>query len=228
MSPSRESVSTRGYPQSRPPRLRRRGRIPFQASVAQATPPPALHGPVRLARDRPQIPLPYRVAPLGHRRQVQEVLDDVRRQQREVHQLRQPRPRDPPQPRQFRVVPHLAIAESTRTGIESGRNLWTTIRMLLEKKYSRKLPKCSNGGESSMRLRCRMEERPVKLIIDDDFRQICKEIISRYDDDGPDSLIWSDDEYQRGVFCGGWNPEHRKFFFSYYAPDGGDYISRSP
>lgn len=64
----------------------------------------------------------------------------------------------------------------------------------------------------------------MKLVIDDDFRRICRTIVSRYDQDGDASLIYSDDEYQEGAFCGGWYPEDRRFFFSFYAPDGGDYI----
>ena len=64
----------------------------------------------------------------------------------------------------------------------------------------------------------------MKLEIDDDFRSICRTIVDEFDRSGEASLVWSDDLYQRGRFCGGWDPEQRKFFFSYYAPDSGDYI----
>ena len=42
-----------------------------------------------------------------------------------------------------------------------------------------------------------------------------------------DKLVYSDDEYQHPHFCGGWTPDGHKgpgFYFSYYAPDGNDYI----
>lgn len=66
----------------------------------------------------------------------------------------------------------------------------------------------------------------MHLVIDDDFREICREIRSQLQS-SPLSLIESDDEYQRGRFCGGWaeSGDHgAAFYFSYYAPDGGDYI----
>lgn len=41
------------------------------------------------------------------------------------------------------------------------------------------------------------------------------------------ALVESDDEYQSTHFCGGWTSDGDAgpgFYFSYYAPDGGDYI----
>jgi len=67
-------------------------------------------------------------------------------------------------------------------------------------------------------------EDGVELIIDEDFRVICLEIFDRLDRIGRGRLVWSDDEYQRGAFCGGWDPELERFAFSFYASDGGDYI----
>lgn len=64
----------------------------------------------------------------------------------------------------------------------------------------------------------------MQLVIDDDFRCICKQIIADFDARGEASLVWSDDQYQADKFCGGWEPESRRFWFSFYAPDGGDYI----
>jgi hypothetical protein len=64
----------------------------------------------------------------------------------------------------------------------------------------------------------------MQLVIDDDFRAICRRIVQEYEARGEDSLVWSDDQYQQGSFCGGWEPERGRFYFSYYAPDGGDYI----
>jgi len=67
----------------------------------------------------------------------------------------------------------------------------------------------------------------MKLVIDDDLRTICKTIVDRYSQCGDDSLVWSDDQYQQGAFCGGWAPNGflgPAFYFSYYAPDGHDYI----
>ena len=56
-----------------------------------------------------------------------------------------------------------------------------------------------------------------------DFLSICREIAQQVADEGFESLVWSDDMYQGGPFCGGWDPLHQRFFFSYYAPDGIDY-----
>lgn len=67
----------------------------------------------------------------------------------------------------------------------------------------------------------------MKLIVDTDFRSICAEIVAAYEKFGEASLVWSDDQYQHGCFCGGWCPSGERgpaFYFSYLAPDGGDYI----
>lgn len=64
----------------------------------------------------------------------------------------------------------------------------------------------------------------MRLIIDDEFREICREIVAAYEREGESSLVWSDDQYQAANFCGGWDPKHARFAFSFYAPDGGDYI----
>jgi hypothetical protein len=64
----------------------------------------------------------------------------------------------------------------------------------------------------------------MKLIIDDNFRAICRTIVTEYDATGEASLIESDDIYQETNFCGGWESSVRRFGFSFYAPDGGDYI----
>jgi hypothetical protein len=64
----------------------------------------------------------------------------------------------------------------------------------------------------------------MNLILDDEFRAICREIITEYDRKGDASLVESDDLYQTSCYCGGWQPEDRRFWFSFYAPDGGDYI----
>lgn len=66
----------------------------------------------------------------------------------------------------------------------------------------------------------------MKLIIDDQFREICRRIVLTFDSDGEASLRWSDDEYQSRNVCGGWDDETQAFAFSFYAPDGGDYIFR--
>ncbi len=60
----------------------------------------------------------------------------------------------------------------------------------------------------------------MKLTIDNDFREICREIVAK----GEAAFVDSDDLYQQGNFCGGWDEEHGVFAFSFYAPDGGDYI----
>lgn len=71
------------------------------------------------------------------------------------------------------------------------------------------------------------EANQMKLPIDEEFREICGQIVSRYDAEGPSALKWSDDEYQFGAFCGGWDPDGHhgpRFYFSFYAPDGGNYL----
>jgi hypothetical protein len=64
----------------------------------------------------------------------------------------------------------------------------------------------------------------MKLIIDENLRQLCRKIVADYDTNGEASLIDSDDLYQAPNFCGGWQSEDRRFWFSFYAKDGGDYI----
>jgi hypothetical protein len=64
----------------------------------------------------------------------------------------------------------------------------------------------------------------VKLFIDEDFKRICATIVAAFERSGEASLRWSDDEYQSRNFCGGWDEEARRFAFSFYAPDGGDYL----
>ena len=63
----------------------------------------------------------------------------------------------------------------------------------------------------------------MKIPLDGDFRALCIYITDQVANEGKQSLVWSDDQYQRGSFCGGWDPEHERFFFSYYAPDKIDY-----
>ncbi len=63
----------------------------------------------------------------------------------------------------------------------------------------------------------------MRLPTDGDFSTICIEIRDQVESSGTESLVWSDDQYQLGSFCGGWDPEHERFFFSYYAPDYIDY-----
>jgi hypothetical protein len=63
----------------------------------------------------------------------------------------------------------------------------------------------------------------MTIKIDDEFRDICKTIVEQYGKLGEASLVYSDDQYQALNFCGGWEPELRKFSFSYFAPDGGEY-----
>jgi len=64
----------------------------------------------------------------------------------------------------------------------------------------------------------------MKLEVTDEFRALCKDIFEEYEAIGDKALVWSDDRYQSDHFCGGWDPHHARYFFSYYAPDGGDYI----
>ena len=64
----------------------------------------------------------------------------------------------------------------------------------------------------------------MKLIISQQFVDICKAITDSHERKGEKSLIGSDDQYQSRDFCGGWDDELHCFAFSYYAPDGGDYI----
>jgi len=62
------------------------------------------------------------------------------------------------------------------------------------------------------------------LPITDELRAICRTI---YTDLAANTLVESDDEYQSTHFCGGWTPDGDNgpgFYFSYYAPDGGDYL----
>jgi len=65
----------------------------------------------------------------------------------------------------------------------------------------------------------------VKLLVDFDFVQICKSIVrSAQSGSKP---IWNEDEFQRGRYSGGWCPDGDDgpgYYFSFYAPDGGDYI----
>ena len=63
----------------------------------------------------------------------------------------------------------------------------------------------------------------MQLPIEGDFREICREIHAEVMSVGERALVWSDDMYQRGPFCGGWDPEPKRFFFSFHAPDGVDY-----
>lgn len=64
----------------------------------------------------------------------------------------------------------------------------------------------------------------MKLVVDEEFRSICRHISEEYDRLGDASLIDSDDLIQSQNFCGGWDSESSQFGFSFYAPDGGDYI----
>ncbi|HZW09941.1 MAG TPA: hypothetical protein VFF69_08560 [Phycisphaerales bacterium] len=61
----------------------------------------------------------------------------------------------------------------------------------------------------------------MKLRIDDEFREICHQILRGV---AAGRIVDSDDIYQSPNFCGGWDENEGRFGFSFYAPDGGDYI----
>lgn len=68
----------------------------------------------------------------------------------------------------------------------------------------------------------------MKLIVDDDLREICRRIVDKTDTQGMNAWVWNEDEFQVGHFCGGYVPEDADclaaFWFSFYAPDGHQYI----
>jgi hypothetical protein len=73
----------------------------------------------------------------------------------------------------------------------------------------------------------------IQLKIDSDLIWICKAIVEKTAKHGRDVWVWNEDEFQRGYFSGGYCPDEdghggadhgEGFYFSYYAPNGGDYI----
>jgi hypothetical protein len=60
--------------------------------------------------------------------------------------------------------------------------------------------------------------------MNEEFRRLCQTIASELDRDPAAVLVESDDLRQAPSFCGGWNEESKRFWLSFYAPDGGDYI----
>lgn len=64
----------------------------------------------------------------------------------------------------------------------------------------------------------------MKVPLDDEFVCLAVQIAAKLDRVGEAAFVWSDNEYQLQRYCGGWEPASRKFWFSFYAPDGGDYI----
>jgi|GEM_PF-2425957 len=80
--------------------------------LATVSPTPAfpLYFPTR-RRDWPQLPLRYWGPAPVVRLQEQNLLLDVRRQEKQVHDLGQPGARDVAEPRQFRLIGNLAVAD---------------------------------------------------------------------------------------------------------------------
>ena len=69
--------------------------------------------------------------------------------------------------------------------------------------------------------------RTIAVPIDEELREHCRAIASEHNADGSAALAESDDLYQSDHFVGGWAPRGTHgpgFYFSYYSPDGGDYI----
>lgn len=65
------------------------------------------------------------------------------------------------------------------------------------------------------------------LIIDDDLREIARRIKKKTEHVGKSGWVWNEDEFQIGCFAGGFAPDGDcgpAFYFSFYAPDGNDYI----
>lgn len=66
------------------------------------------------------------------------------------------------------------------------------------------------------------------LIIDNHLREIARRIKAKTAVVGRSGWVWNEDEFQLGYFCGGFVPEPDvgppAFYFSFYAPDGNDYI----
>ena len=71
-----------------------------------------------------------------------------------------------------------------------------------------------------------MTERRL-IPIEPALRKICQTITAAVEAGGGGSLIESDDLYQADHYVGGWTPDGDDgpgFYFSYQAPDGGDFI----
>lgn len=67
----------------------------------------------------------------------------------------------------------------------------------------------------------------TQLKIDSDLIWICKAIVEKTAKHGRSVWVLNEDEFQRGYYSGGYCPEGdlgEGFYFSYYAPNGGDYI----
>ncbi|MCA8958975.1 MAG: hypothetical protein KDC38_00620 [Planctomycetes bacterium] len=60
----------------------------------------------------------------------------------------------------------------------------------------------------------------VEVLVDDELRGICRDILSR----GSEEASWlagsHSDTFQTEAFCGGFDAEERAFCFSWYRPDG--------
>ncbi len=72
----------------------------------------------------------------------------------------------------------------------------------------------------------------MRLIVDEDLRSIARAIREKTARVGRGGWDWNEDEFQIGCFCGGYcdgggdGDGPPGFYFSYYAPDGKDYIFR--
>lgn len=63
----------------------------------------------------------------------------------------------------------------------------------------------------------------MKMLIDDEFRQICEMISKENKTDHDWSLIESSDMFQTDSYCGGFDSTEKAFCFSYYNRDGKEF-----
>jgi hypothetical protein len=84
--------------------------LPTCCSVREQAPPLALPGPVRLGRDRPQLPLRHRFPFSSHQRQEQDRLLNIRREVQQVDDLAHPGAGDLAEFGDVCEVGHLAAA----------------------------------------------------------------------------------------------------------------------
>lgn len=63
----------------------------------------------------------------------------------------------------------------------------------------------------------------MKFDVNDEFRDICKSILSENKLDADWVLIESDDMFQSEHFCGGYDSTEHAFCFSYYDDSGKEY-----
>ncbi|WP_428261520.1 hypothetical protein [Haliangium sp.] len=60
----------------------------------------------------------------------------------------------------------------------------------------------------------------MRIPIDEEFRQIAREILAENKDVDEWADIESDDMFQQGRYAGGGDADEGEFCFSYYGPDG--------